>query len=347
MERDSEDNFGASAEVDSSELQPSSADDVELVLSAQLNLNAVQITGNVRGLAGGTYQGQSVPQCYRAISLPQSNDLYEWSEYIMVNNDTQTIQSYDLDEISAANLGGVLGISVLILTAECIKEGDSTVRYAVLQSLFLGQPCFLGTGLPEGLGLVVFEEMDTRFTKKECSAKGYHGLVVPLEPVTLDNFISRFTQASWTLCQTVAGGCPDEEAETDENHPISKIPLTDANVKLSQLIRLLNVFGEKLNGSAGRASNIIRSAVQTVQSKTFEALAADMDVAIAIHIFLHHLNTTIDVLKKVDVAISIQSLQDSLNDLHRFDEEWTVVNIAKRVDKSLLLLSPVIAISPI
>lgn len=291
-------------------------------------------------IIGGTYQGQSVPQFHRAIPLPQSNDLYEYGEYTMVNNDTQTIQYYELNEISAANLGGVLGISVLILTEECIKENDSIVRHGVLQSLFLGQPCFLGTGLPEGLGLVVFEEIGPRFTKKKCTAKGYHGLVVPIEPMTLDNFISRFSQASWTVCQFVAvaagRGGPDEEVE---NHHISKIPLTDADVKLSKLIRLLNVFGEKLNGSAGRASNIIRSAVQTAaaQSQTFEALAANRDVAIAIHIFLHHLNITIDPLKKVDVAISIQSLQDSLNDLHRFDEEWTVVNIAKRVENSLLI----------
>ena len=194
----------SSAGLDPSELKPSSSNDVELVLCTELN--AVQITtGNIHGLSyydlniGDTYKGQYTPQFHRAISIPQSDDISEGSEYMMVNNDTQTILYYELNEISPSNLGTVLGISVLILTEECIKEIDGFARHAVLQSKFLGQPCFLGTRLPEGLGLVTFEKMGVRFNKKKSSAMGYHGLVVPIEPMALDNFISRFTQVNWAL----------------------------------------------------------------------------------------------------------------------------------------------------
>jgi hypothetical protein len=113
----------------------------------------------------------------------------------------------------------------------------------------------------------------------------------------------------------VAGGCQDP------------LPLLPGDVKLSKLIRLLNVFGESLNGSPRRATDVIRSAILSRHSETFEELAENMDLAIAINIFLHHLETTVDPLVKVDAAISIQSLQDSLSDLHGFDEEeWTVEN---------------------
>jgi hypothetical protein len=115
-------------------------------------------------------------------------------------------------------------------------------------------------------------------------------------------------------CLSLVAGCQDP------------LPLLPGDVKLSKLIRLLNVFGESLNGSARRATDVIRAAILSRHSETFEELAENMDLAIAINIFLHHLEITVDPLVKVDAAISIQSLQDSLSDLYGFDEEeeWTV-----------------------
>jgi hypothetical protein len=145
-------------------------------------------------VVGNTFQGRDIPHIHRAVSLPESREsLVEHSEYVMVNKITGMLQYYDADEISS-QIASILGISVLVLREYSFSGVGEDVRHGVLHSSHLGQPCFVAPSLEDGLCLALYEEFKLR-----C---GYHALVVPVEAMTLDDFIARFgRRENWSICR--------------------------------------------------------------------------------------------------------------------------------------------------
>lgn len=288
---------------------------------------------------GETFLGPNIPLIHRAISLPIAKDLDENSEYVMVNKLTGILQYYNVDEISSDTVGSVLGISVLILKETSIKIVDQCARHGVLHSSHLGQPCFVAPKLHPGLCVALYENFALKFKNKSHRGEGYHALVVPVEAMTLDEFISRFSyRYNWQPCIFAAGG--DREAEAvgaDDNHA-GQISLVGVDTALGKLIKLLNAFGGKFSGSTLRLANAIRVTIMSnPNSKSWDGLIANITIASGINVLLHHLSSTIDPLKHVSSAILIESLQDSLNSKYGFQDEWEVVNVTQRISNALLL----------
>jgi hypothetical protein len=132
---------------------------------------------------------------FRIVSLPDSREsLDENSEYVMVNKITGMLQYYDAKDIPS-QIASILGISVLVLREESLCLVGKDVRHGVLHTAHVGQPCFVASRLEDGLCLALYAEHELRFNRKgRGSGCGYHGLVVPVDAMTLDDFIARFSR---------------------------------------------------------------------------------------------------------------------------------------------------------
>lgn len=328
------------------------SDSVEDCLSAQLTgsiqISCIEPTCHIGYLAynndlkvGDTYQGKNMPLIRRAISLPESADLDNNSEYVMVNVLTGMIQYYDIDDIRQQMISSVIGISVLVLTEQCISGKCEDARHGVLNSRHLKQSCFVAAEIQSGLCVALYEEFDVRFKKKldkSNSAKGYHALVVPTEAMTLDEFVSRFaSRNNWSLCRFAAGSGQEVEDVVSELSPFYKIALTGVDVALGKLIKILNTFGKKLNGSTRRLANAIRATIVSTKPNRWDAFIENRSIASGINVLLHHLSVSLKPLEHVSALILIESLQDSLNSRYGFQDEYEVVNLADRVNKALIL----------
>jgi hypothetical protein len=288
---------------------------------------------------GDIFHGRDIPQFHRVISLPEACNLDKNSEYIMVNKITDMIQYYEVDNISN-QIASILGISVLILRDDSISEINDSARHDILHSSHLGQSCFVASELQDGLCLALYEEFKLRFKKKGRDfGNGYHALVVPIEPMTLDEFVCRFAfRSNWQVCLFAAGGHGDDEVGKDDN-TFDQISLSGVDTSLGKLIKLLNAFGVNLSGSPRRLADTIRSAIISSQRKSWDDLTENMTIASGINILLHHFCRTLDPHKHVSSAILIESLQDSLNSKYGFQDEWEVVDVAERINNAILLPS--------
>jgi hypothetical protein len=188
--------------------------------------------------------------------------------------------------------------------------------------------------------LTVYEKFKLRFKKKGSgSGNSYHALVVPVEAMTLDEFVARFSfREYWQVCQFVAGSQEDEEIVGNDNNNVDLISLFGVDTALGKLIKLLNAFCANLKGSTRRVANTIRSFITSTQPKNWDEMTANKTMASNIHILLHHLCRTLDPHKHVSSAILIESLQDSLNLKFGFHEDWEIVDVAERINKAVLLL---------
>jgi len=283
---------------------------------------------------GMIFQGESIPSFHRAISTPESCHLDENSEYVMVNKCTGMIQYYDASDIPD-QIACVLGISVLILSEKSISNG----RHGVLHSSHLGQPCFVASGLQEGLCLAVYEEFNLKFKKNgSASGYGYHCLVVPVDAMTLDDFVSRFASRKyWQVCSFVAGGQEGDEVEKDDD-AFHQMSISGVDTSLGKLLKLLNAFGARLRGFPRRLADSIRSLIFSSQQKSWDDLTENMTIASCIYVLLHHFCRTLNPHKHVSSAILIESLQDSLNSKYGFQDEWEVVDVAERINKAIYSL---------
>ena len=281
---------------------------------------------------GATYQGENIPLFHRVISLPEPGNLDENSEYVMVNKCTGKVQHYDVSDI-LNNIASIFGISVLILNEASI----SNVKHGVLHSSHLGQPCFVASGLQDGLCLTIYEELMLKFKKRgSASGKGYHCLVVPVEAMTLDEFVSRFASRKyWQVCSYVAGGQEDNEKEKDE---FDQMSLLGVDTSLGKLLKLMNAFGASLRGSPRRLVEIIRSRIVSRQQKNWDDLIENRTIATCIKVLLHHFCRTLDPHKHVSSSILNESLQDSLNLKYGFQDEWEIVDVAEHINKQFYSL---------
>jgi hypothetical protein len=309
--------------------------------ASAVKVGTVELTGLIGNLAyynsinlGDTFQGQHIPHIHRAISLPKREELAEESEYVMVNKMTGMLQYYDINEISG-QVSSILGISVLILREESFNGANEEARHGVLHSSHLGQPCFVAPRLEAGLCLALYEDFKLRF-KKKSSKLGYHALVVPVEAMTLDEFVLKFAfRDNWQVCRFVAGRGNEEEEIWEDESP-TKITLDGVDTALGKLIKLLNAFGPRLNGASRRLASIIGSTIASSLTTTWDGLTSNMMIASGINVLLHHLSSSLDPHKHVSSAILIESLQDSLNSKYEFQDEWEVVNITQRVNNAIL-----------
>lgn len=147
--------------------------------------------------------------------------------------------------------------------------------------------------------------------------------------MTLADFTSRFLLAcNRGICSFVAG------VEAEGSHLV-KLALTGVDTALGKLIKVLNAFSGSLSGSVRRLANTICSTITSTNAKNWNALICDMNIASGIYVLLHHLSITINSLKHVSTAILIESLQDSLNLKHGFEDEWEVVQLTERVNRAL------------
>lgn len=257
----------------------------------------------------------------------------------MVNKMTGMLQYYEADDISN-QIDSILGVSVLILKEDSIKVAEDNARHGVLHSSHLGQPCFVSSRLHDGLCLAIYEELNVRFNKKgSFSGRGYHALVVPVEAMTLEDFVTRCSYRDyWQVCRFVARSQEEDEIGKDDNNVV-QISLSGVDTKLGKLIKLLNAFCANLNGSACRIAKTIRSFITSTQPKSWNDLTENMTMASCVNILLNHFCRTLDPHKHVSSAILIEYLQDSLNSKFGFQEEWEVVDVAERMNNAVLLPS--------
>lgn len=179
-----------------------------------------------------------------------------------------------------------------------------------------------------------------KFKKKgSVSGNGYHCLVVPVEAMTLDDFVSRFAYRKyWQVCSFVAGGQKDVEVEKDDD-AFHQMSISGVDTLLGKLLKLLNAFGARLRGSPRRLADSIRSLIVSSQQKSWDDLTENRTIASCINVLLHHFCRTLNPHKHVSSAILIESLQDSLNSKHGFQDEWEIVDVAERINKAILLPS--------
>ena len=302
----------------------------------------MQATGTIDGLSyynglevGSSYSGAGLPIFHRAMAIPDLNTIHEHNEYVFVNRDTGIVKHYNTEEISQ-NTAMLHGISVLVLNESSLREET----HGVLHSGHLGKPCFVSARLQDGLSLVVYEECGVRFNRKksEPGRTGYHGLVVSVVAMTVDDLIARFSfLPNWSVCRFIADGAINKINEDTENDIFPHTPLDGVDTPTGKLMKVLNVFGKSLTGSVRRHALGVRNVINDATEKTWNELTASDSFSCSAYLVLFYLNRTVSVSEHVGTTIMIETLMDSLDRKYGFEEEWDIINLSERINKSLLL----------